>query len=116
MFKKGHTPWNKGKSLKGYLERRRLRKLNQKIRNSIKYNVWRDYIKRRDNHTCVVCGNNKGRLEVDHIVSFSYIVKTNSIKTFRQALACKQLWDRDNGRTLCTGCHKNTDTYMKRAK
>jgi len=28
-----------------------------------------------------------------------------------EALSCDELWNINNGRTLCIGCHKKTDTY-----
>ena len=28
-----------------------------------------------------------------------------------EALECTELWDLENGRTLCVPCHKLTDTY-----
>ena len=36
------------------------------------------------------------------------------IKTFEQALNCAELWDINNGRTLCKECHKKTDNYLNR--
>ncbi len=83
------------------------------VRNSFKYSRWRSDIFTRDNFTCVLCGDNQGRnLEADHFPkSFSDIFYNNKIKTIQEALKCGELWEINNGRTLCKKCHKKTDTY-----
>ena len=65
----------------------------------------------RDNFACVKCDIVGGQLQVDHIKPFAVILHENDIKTFEQAINCKELWDINNGRTLCVDCHKKTDTY-----
>jgi hypothetical protein len=44
---------------------------------------------------------------------FSEILKEYNVKTLDDAHKCKELWDINNGRTLCINCHKLTDTYLK---
>lgn len=75
-------------------------KENAKIRNSYAYKCWRKSVFERDNYTCVWCGHVGGNLHADHIKPFSL---------FKE---CRL--DLDNGRTLCVGCHKKTDTYLSK--
>lgn len=72
--------------------------INEKIRKSLEYRLWREAVFKRDNYTCVWCGDNKGgNLNADHIKPFAIYPE------LRFAL--------DNGRTLCVPCHRTTDTY-----
>lgn len=79
-------------------------------KSSFEYNQWRLAVLKRDNYTCVWCGdrNHKGRgsrivLNVDHIKPY--------------ALFPELRFDVDNGRVLCIDCHRKTDTYgFKTAK
>lgn len=52
---------------------------------------------KRDNYTCVICGQRGGKLNADHIKPF--------------ALYPDSRFDLDNGRTLCFNCHTKTETY-----
>ncbi len=75
--------------------------INDAIRKSIEYKLWREAVFRRDNFTCVWCGEKEsvsGKLEADHIKPFSLF------PALRFAI--------DNGRTLCRRCHEKTDTYL----
>lgn len=71
--------------------------LNMKIRHSVEYKLWREAVYRRDKYKCVWCGVVGGKLEADHIKSFSQFPE------LRFAI--------DNGRTLCKSCHKTTSNY-----
>ena len=72
--------------------------INVSIRNTIKYRLWREAVFKRDNYTCLWCGDDTGgNLEADHIKSFS------NYPEYRFVLS--------NGRTLCIPCHKTTDTW-----
>ena len=75
--------------------------IHTKIRGSMEYRLWRDAVFKRDNYTCIWCGDNKGNnLNADHIKPFAYFPE------LRFAI--------DNGRTLCESCHKTTDSWGKK--
>lgn len=87
---------------------------------------WRQAILIRDECTCTECGAegqwdqkdiSKGqvRIEVDHIVPVTYLIKKNKITQALQALVCPEFWDINNGRVLCLPCHKKTPTYGRQA-
>lgn len=76
--------------------------INQRIRSSLEYRLWRKAVFERDKYTCIWCyaRSKKGKavyLNADHIKPFAYYPE------LRFAL--------DNGRTLCLDCHRITDTY-----
>lgn len=82
------------------------------LRSSTKLIKWRNEVYKRDNYTCQNCGDNRGgNLNADHIKPFALILKENNITSKSAGLKCKELWDINNGRTLCVSCHKMTDTY-----
>ena len=86
------------------------------IRQSFKYRQWRSRIYERDNFICQECGGSGGRLNADHIKSFSLILEENNIKTLEDAKECNELWDLGNGRTLCEDCHKQTDNFGRKGR
>lgn len=84
------------------------------VRGSIEYSIWRLEVFKRDNFTCKECGKKGGWnsvLKTDHIKQFALILKENNIKSLDDARSCKELWDINNGRTLCKECHKKTPTW-----
>jgi len=83
----------------------------KKIRNSSQYSIWRNNIFIRDNWECMECQKHGGQLNAHHIKAFRVILEENNIKTLEQALSCADLWDINNGETLCEECHKKTDNY-----
>jgi len=92
--------------------------VNYAIRRRQIYLDWRKSIMERDNYTCQDCGvkNRKGLgktvvLNVDHLKPLAQIVKENNLKTIEDMLYCEELWNINNGRTLCYPCHKKTPTY-----
>lgn len=84
-------------------------KLSKLIRNSDKYAQWRSDIYTRDNWTCQTCGNRGGiRIEAHHIKEFYKLLYENNIESVYQAEECEELWDINNGVTLCCDCHNLT--------
>lgn len=95
-----------------YLWKGGITSVYEKLRKCIEYNSWRKKCFERDNYTCTECGDSSGgNLQVDHIKPFSYILTENNISSFEDGLKCQELWDINNGRTLCVVCHRKTDTY-----
>ena len=81
------------------------------IRKCFEYRQWRSDVFTRDDFVCQNCGERGGRIIADHIKAFSLILEENKIKTFEEALLCEELWNINNGRTLCQKCHEKTENY-----
>lgn len=72
--------------------------INEKLRKSVDYKLWRKAVFERDNYQCIWGGKEHGnKLHADHIKRFA------DYPELRFAI--------DNGRTLCESCHRKTDTY-----
>jgi 5-methylcytosine-specific restriction endonuclease McrA len=88
--------------------------LTKAIRKCFKYRQWRSDVFERDDYTCQFCGvRGSVVLNADHIKPFALILNENSIATFEQSQACEELWNINNGRTLCEPCHKSVGTHGK---
>lgn len=119
-FKKGQPAFNKGKPNPGAKNLPQAFKKGQmphnykggvvlirnKVRSSPEYKTWRTEVFRRDNYTCVLCFARGVYLNADHFPRlFSEIMDEFEVTTWEQALSCEELWDINNGRTLCKECH-----------
>jgi hypothetical protein len=120
MFGTHPIPWNKGKKCpqigvlslgkpqpwhsgeKSNLWKGGITPVNAAIRTSLEYKNWRRFVFGRDDYTCQECGIRGVYLHADHIKPFAYFPELR--------------FETSNGRTLCVPCHKETDTYMGRAK
>ncbi len=97
MFKKGQIAPMKGKSnlgvtgSKNHLWKGGVTTINEKIRKSIEYRLWREAVFSRDNFTCLECEKRGGYLHAHHFKPFALYPE------LRFAI--------DNGRTLCSNCH-----------
>ena len=78
------------------------------LRSCIKYRQWRSDVFTRDDFTCQECDVRGGNLEAHHILSFSNIIILNNISSLEQGLQCEELWNLNNGMTLCLECHSKT--------
>ena len=91
-------------------------KIGFKIRHLPEYRFWRDFIFKRDNYTCL-CGRkcrqgDRVILQADHYpIPLSVLIDKFKIQKIDDAIYCKELWNINNGRTLCKECHKKTETY-----
>jgi hypothetical protein len=83
-----------------------LTKINKLVRLMLDYDSWRLKVFERDNYTCQLCNLKGVCLNAHHKKRLSLIVKEHNIKTLFQARSCKELWDINNGITLCEKCHK----------
>ena len=128
--KNGGQPWAKGKHIKinDALDKWRkkgnpikgkrhwnwrggISKIRERIEMMPEYKRWRISVFKKDNFTCQKCGK-KGKLHPHHIKELSLIIKENGIKNLKDARKCKELWNINNGQTLCIPCHKQTLSYL----
>lgn len=86
------------------------------IRVLPEYKKWRQMVFARDNFICRNCSTRGGTLNVDHVLPLSVVMRKHDIDSVTKALRCTELWDTDNGRTLCVDCHKKTKTYGGKIK
>lgn len=100
----------RGKGSPVYLGELATQPLRHRVMEMAEYSEWHAKVLKRDKYLCIQCQSRKS-LEVDHIISYRSIVKKFKVKTVLDARNCKELWDIDNGRTLCRKCHCKTDTY-----
>ena len=101
--RRGIRPWNyEGKTI-----------LQEQIRKCFEYRQWRSDVFTRDNFTCQHCLKKGGKLNADHIKEFAIILKEYNIKTLGESLNCQELWNINNGRTLCLECHRSKKTWDK---
>ena len=82
---------------KSYLWKGGLTKINDNIRKTLEYKLWRESVFERDNWTCQECGCSSGYKQAHHIKSFSEYPDL--------------MFSVNNGITLCVKCHKKTDNY-----
>ena len=86
------------------------------IRKSLQYRTWRNVVFKRDNFTCKKCGQKGGDLEAHHKKSFSKIIqeikeKMPLLDLYDAAMVFAEMWDTNNGVTLCIKCHDKKGTH-----
>lgn len=81
--------------------------LHVSLRTCAKYKEWRTSVMTRDGFTCQECGKVGGYLNADHIKPFARILRDNAVTDMDGAIACQELWEVTNGKTLCCSpCHR----------
>lgn len=88
--------------------------LGKMIRCLAKYKAWRIGVFSRDNWTCQECQTRGVKIHPHHIIAMSILIRKNNVKSIEGATNCAELWNKENGITLCAECHKMTDTFNKR--
>lgn len=89
-----HPNWKGGTSI-----------LSIQIRSLDKMRSWRYSIFKRDHFTCQYCSQIGGKLNAHHVKPLYIILNINNINIIYQAIQCNELWDLNNGITLCEKCH-----------
>jgi hypothetical protein len=83
-------------------------RLLELIRGTYQYRQWRSDVFTRDNFTCQKCGRTGIFLNAHHIEELFKIVRRFNITTIEQAIQCSELWNINNGLTLCQNpCHRD---------
>jgi len=81
--------------------------LNTAIRATAENLHWRLDVFARDGFKCQHCKDvTKRKLNAHHKKPLAKIIQENNITTLNEAQACDELWDINNGITLCEDCHK----------
>src|SRR5579862_7129477 len=96
-----HPCWRGGRTL-----------LRNRILRFLEYSAWRKAVYERDNYTCQDCGVRGGDLNAHHKKPAADIIKENNLITTDDAKQCKELWDVNNGLTLCHVCHCKTERKL----
>lgn len=73
----------------------------------LEYKEWREKVFKRDDYTCMCCGHKSSKglsipLNADHILPYKYFPE--------------EIYNLDNGRTLCEECHKLMPTTGHKVK
>lgn len=104
-FGKAHPCWKDFKK----------HQFHKSIRQTFMYRQWRSDIFTRDDYTCTLCGVRGGYIEADHHPKrFIEIISECNIKTVEESFVCEELWNLNNGRTLCKKCHDPTRGRTKK--
>ena len=89
-------------------------KFKDLIRTNYLYRQWRSDVYTRDKYTCQICGDDRGgNLHAHHIKSYSSIIQKYEITTLEEALNCEELFNINNGITLCKKCHKRIHNILQ---
>lgn len=92
------------------------KELKERLRKTFRYRQWRSDIFTRDDYTCQDCGLKGCYLEAHHLKPLQEILDGYNIKTLEVALNCEELWNINNGLTLCLKCHSKTKKHSNKTK
>ena len=87
-----------------------------RLRQTSEYKNWRYLVYKRDNWICQECGKNSHHLNAHHIELLSELLKRYNIKNVQEAIKCKELWNIENGITLCKNCHINLHKELRKCQ
>ena len=76
-----------------------------RLLHTFEYRQWRSDVFTRDDFICQKCNIRGGELHAHHIKPFAKIKSENNIRTIKQTIRCKEVWNINNGVTLCEKCH-----------
>jgi 5-methylcytosine-specific restriction endonuclease McrA len=76
-----------------------------KIRLLFEYRQWRSDVFTRDSFTCNHCGCIGGKLQAHHVIPLNLLLQKYEITNIEQAICCSEIWNINNGITLCVKCH-----------
>lgn len=79
--------------------------LKKRLRVCSEYLQWRRKIYERDEYICQECYKKSNRLNVHHIKPIYDIAMRNNLQTLEDYKKCDEMWDINNGITLCQKCH-----------
>ena len=85
--------------------------LNKNIRRLKEMKEWRQKVFEKDNYTCTSCGKRGSYLHADHIKPLHFLLIKYKILKPSDAVKTPEIWNVENGRTLCVPCHKLTKTF-----
>lgn len=89
--------------------------LLNKIRRLVAYKEWQRAVMRRDDFTCRSCQTRGVVLTAHHLQSLAYLVTQHKVTSVEAAVETTNLWNIDNGITLCNPCHEETPNYTFKA-
>lgn len=81
--------------------------VKERIRDLFEYRQWRSDIFTRDKFTCINCGNIGGKLQAHHVIPMNVLMQKYEITSIEAAKNCSELFNLNNGETLCEGCHRD---------
>ena len=89
-------------------------RLKKRIQTSLLYRQWRSDVFSRDGFECIFCSSTDS-LQADHFpMSIAELMRKHELTDIEQAKSCEELWNINNGRTLCVSCHRKTENFAGR--
>jgi 5-methylcytosine-specific restriction endonuclease McrA len=86
-------------------------KIRDLIEGTIQYKNWHKLILFRDKFRCIQCGS-KINIQVHHKIPLDHFIRVGNFD-IAWILSFSNLFDINNGETLCKKCHSKTDSYAR---